>query len=262
MSKPTCLTLGNSTVYGLDHVGVLTYLEENSMLSGINTIMSSSSSSFIGLMLVLGYKVSDIMTFCLELRRECPLHNMSLLRSGHLLNVKILKEKLFDVIFKKVSIVPTFRELYDLFPVNYTAVAYSVTEAKTIYFNRKLTPDVSILDGVIASCAVQFLYGAYTIGEHSYLSGINSNPYPHVSGDVNGIGICYDYNDLFTESLKGETSIISQLPLLFVPIQELINKSIKSCKNYQHIRITGVGYVGDWNTVTKAYKIVAPEEKC
>lgn len=259
MYKPTCLTLGNSTVYGLDHVGALTYLEENGILGEIKTIIASSSSAFIGLLLVLGLKVTDIMTFCLELRREASFNNLSLLREGQLMDINVLKDKLFKIITEKISIVPTCQELYDLTRINYTTVAYDVENGKTVYFNRKYTPTVNVLDAVLASCSVQFLYGAYKIESHYYVSGINSNPYPHAADDIVGVGICYDYTELIKASMGENATVIQKLAQFFIPIQELINKNIKVCKNYRHIRLYDLTYTGDLSTITKGYNSAATE---
>lgn len=259
MSKLTCLTLGNSTVYGLDHVGALTYLEERGILSEIKTIIASSSSAFIGLLLILGLKVSDIMTFCLELRRESSFNNLSLLREGQLMDINILKVKLFKIISEKISIIPTCQELYDITRINYTTVAYNINDGKTVYFNRKYTPTVNILDAVLASCSVQFLYGAYKLDGRYYVSGINSNPYPHATDDVIGIGICYDYTELIKASMSEDAAIIQKLAQFFIPIQELINKNIKVCKNYRHVRLFDLTYTGDLSTITKGYDAAATE---
>jgi predicted acylesterase/phospholipase RssA len=103
----------------------------------------------------------------------------SILVTQSLLEGKKYKQLLREVISTKVDPEITFSELKKVSKILFTINAYNITKRKEDYFNYLLTPDVKVIDAVMASCTLPLVFPAYNINNNYYYDSflVNNCPY-------------------------------------------------------------------------------------
>ena len=61
----------------------------------------------------------------------------------------------------------------------FTINAYNITKRKEDYFNYLLTPDVKVIDAVMASCTLPLVFPAYNINDNYYYDSFLTNNCPY-----------------------------------------------------------------------------------
>ena len=87
----------------------------------------------------------------------------------HFLQIEYLKKEL--IIFmnsKNISELLTFDEIQNL---DVRIAAYDVNLKKTMIFSKQNTPNVCLIDAVLASCAMPFIFSPIQIFDHCYSDG-------------------------------------------------------------------------------------------
>jgi hypothetical protein len=92
----------------------------------------------------------------------------SILVTQSLLEGKKYYELIKEVISTKVDPEITFLELKKVSKILLTINAYNITKRKEEYFNYLLTPDVKVIDAVMASCTLPLVFPAYNINNNYY----------------------------------------------------------------------------------------------
>lgn len=167
-------------------IGFLKYIKEYdlSILDNIKNYAGTSSGSLICCGLVLGFSVEEIE----ELLIRLDFSNFKDINSDGILsffdNYGLDDcnhfEKLFRIMIKKKvddeNI--TFNELYKITNKNLIISATNLNRKQTTYFSYENTPDIKVIDALIASISIPILYIPKKIDDDLYLDGGITNHFP------------------------------------------------------------------------------------
>ncbi len=195
------LVLGPGGVKGFLELGALLYLEEKDLLKKVNIYAGVSIGAIISLLLVVGHKVTDVIAIAsnFDIFQEQPNDDKTQNNRGLASNFKkkvndfsqhfglfsnqAIKNKLTEVVSQKFGYVPTLNQLKISTGKTLMCVATNLTKRKAEYLDYINNPDMGIVDAVLLSSNIPFLFHKLVYNGDLYVDGAISDPYP-----VN----CYD----------------------------------------------------------------------
>jgi len=156
---------------GWAYIGAIKALNENIPFDKIEQIIGVSIGAIFGLFYILQIDPTFLINFLLRLdfKKIIDIDLNSLISNQSLFEGKYLKKLLIDITKLNENI--TFKELYLQNKILFTTCAFNTSNAKIEYFNNNLTPDIKIIDALMASCALPFLFPAYNINNNWYYDG-------------------------------------------------------------------------------------------
>ena len=165
---------------GWAYIGAIRALYELIDKNDIEHVIGVSIGSLFGLMYILQVDYNEILDYIMGLnyRDVLDIEIDNILINQSLLNGKIFKEKLCELIKLKIDHDITFKDLRKHTKILFTTCAINVSEGKLEYFNYLLTPDIKVIDALMASCSIPVLFPSYKIGESYYYDGGCSNNCP------------------------------------------------------------------------------------
>jgi NTE family protein len=155
---------------GWAYIGTIRALTELVDYSVIEQLIGTSIGSFFGLCYVLQIEWSYLLDFIitLDFKEMIDIDIDSILVTQSLLEGKKYYEVIKEIISTKVDPEITFLELRKISKILLTINAYNVTKRKEEYFNYLLTPNVKVIDAVMASCTLPLVFPAYNINNDYY----------------------------------------------------------------------------------------------
>jgi predicted acylesterase/phospholipase RssA len=166
---------------GWAYIGAIRALTELVEYSVIEQVIGTSIGSLFGLCYVLQIEWSYLLDFIINLdfKEMIDIDIDSILVTQSLLEGKKYKQLLREVISTKIDPEITFSELKKVSKILFTINAYNITKRKEDYFNYLLTPDVKVIDAVMASCTLPLVFPAYNINNNYYYDSflVNNCPY-------------------------------------------------------------------------------------
>ena len=155
---------------GWAYIGTIRALTELVDYSVIEQVVGTSIGSLFGLCYVLQIEWSYLLDFVitLDFKEMIDIDIDSILVTQSLLEGKKYQQLLKEVISTKVDPEITFLELRNISKILLTINAYNITKRKEEYFNYLLTPDVKVIDAVMASCTLPLVFPAYNINNEYY----------------------------------------------------------------------------------------------
>lgn len=109
---------------------------------------------------------------------------------------------------------PTFQDLYNFNPVEFTVGVYNMNLRRMEYFNHHLTPDISVGDAVAATSGYPLHLVSFPINGYQYTTGGFKDNYPieRFANDVrHTIGIDFDWaypTDVWNYENQGADNVI------------------------------------------------------
>jgi len=178
---PRTLVIGPGGVKGMMILGCLVPLEDIHYLKYIDTYCGVSVGSIISLLLIVGYKVREIISKACKydfFQNSCFDMTKIIEHKGMLSNEPI-RQKLSKLILKKMGTIPSLYELYMKTGKSLITTTLNITEEKTEYMNYQTHPLISCIDAVMYSVNIPFIY--YQLLDkngNSYIDGALGNHYP------------------------------------------------------------------------------------
>ena len=144
----------------------------------IEVVAGTSIGSVFGLFYILGVKWDYLLDFIMTLNfkdlMDIDMDNI-LVNQSILTGVKYLGI-VREIMSTKIDPDITFAELYKYSKVKYTVNALNISTSANKYFNYLLTPDIKILDAIMASSSLPFIFPPFKInGEYYYDGGMCNN---------------------------------------------------------------------------------------
>jgi hypothetical protein len=75
------------------------------------------------------------------------------------------------LVIEKLGHIPTFLSLKTDFGKTFVCNSYNLTKNKKVYFSPKTTPDISIVDAMLCSCCIPFLFTKCELDGDLYMDG-------------------------------------------------------------------------------------------
>ena len=192
---------------GWAYIGTIKALNELMDFKNIKSVTGVSVGSVFGLFYILGIKWEYLLEYFMELNikeyLDIDIDNLFINQS--LLHGKKLKESIKQIISNKIDPEITFKDLKRYSKILFTTCALNINKQQLEYFNVSLTPDVKIIDAILASCSLPLLLPSYKIGDSFYYDGGCCNNCPtNLVSELNSIAF-----DLCDSTLNGNNHLIN-----------------------------------------------------
>ena len=175
------LILSGGFLKGYSFIGCIKYLMENNIHNQINTIIGSSVGSFMGLLLVLDYKLEEldnlVNIFDFNKYINMTTENiMNFTENFGLDNGEKFTQAIKNFIYKKTNnYYITFKQLYDINKKIFVVSGTNLIKRKTEYFSHITTPDMPLWIAIRISTSFPISYNLVEYNGNKYIDGAASS---------------------------------------------------------------------------------------
>ena len=175
------LVLSGGGINGIMELGSLKALESLNLLENIKNYCGSSIGSIICFLLVLNYSPTDIFLTLkkidfADLVEENILNFLDTYSLCNLNKIEIVLSMLLELKYnvKKIS----YLELYNKTKKKLNIVSICLSKQELTTFNYINTPDVDIIDSIVASCSIPLVFPSKNINNNDYFDAFMINNFP------------------------------------------------------------------------------------
>lgn len=173
------LVLSGGGINGIAYISLIKILEEKNILNKINKFAGTSAGAIIIFLISLKYnytEIYDIFIFKIDYISNINYYNIF---KGYIWD-KILIENIFRGLLnhKLNKKYITFLEYYNLTKNELNIVATDLYTNKEQLFNIKNTPNVDVIDAVLASSSIPIFTNSVKINNKYYIDGSIVNKFP------------------------------------------------------------------------------------
>ena len=185
---------------GWAYIGTIKALGEYINFSQLENIAGTSIGSIYALFYILRIPWGVLLEHALNLK----IKNMMDINKIHEVYskkslIKGIKFKEYNISIIKDYINPdiTFGEFKKICNIKLSIICTNVTKKEMEVFNYETTPDIKVIDAVIASCSIPFVFPFYKIQDNYYFDGGFFNNFPtDLFDELYTIGFCLSEMDL------------------------------------------------------------------
>jgi predicted acylesterase/phospholipase RssA len=165
---------------GWAYIGTIRALNEIIDFKNIEQVIGTSIGSLFALCYILRIEWSYLLDFVMNLdfKEMIDIDIDNILTNQSLLHGKKYYEIIKEIISTKVKYDITFIELHGINPILFTVNAFNITKSKDDYFNYVTTPNLKIIDAIMASSSIPLVFPAYKINNNYYYDGGLTNNCP------------------------------------------------------------------------------------
>lgn len=210
---------------GWAYIGTIRALHELISLKNIKTVTGVSIGSVFGLFYILNIPYEVILENMINLnfRDLIDIDIDNILVNQSILDGIKYRETIKEIMSIKIDTNVTFKELYYHTSILFTVNALNINNSEIEYFNHINTPTIKVIDAILASSSLPFIFPAYKINENYYYDGGLCNNCPvNFIDELNTIAF-----DISGSSSNKNNSKLKILDLLYT----LINISNKAHTN-------------------------------
>ena len=241
--KPDILVLGSGGGKGYLQLGALLNLETNNIIDNVIAYVGCSVGAVIGLLLVAGYDVQEIIEEVTAIELFLDIYHVSLkdsrLNEGLISNQSI-HDLLCRMLREKFGFVPTLHQLYQATGKVFTTVTVNITHPRVEYMSHETEPGISSVEAVMLSMNIPFLFYRLRYKSCTYIDGAYGDPYPiniYDDGNYNILGISTP-SVLDVGLPNNSTSLQYALQVLNWPINQLRRMNIRTASNHcKHLEL-------------------------
>lgn len=168
----------------LSYLGVYKALLEYDLIKDVDTLIATSAGTIIALMILLGYSLEELKDVYFNLDfsvlqdinpdRVFEFLDKFGLDSG--INIKRMLQVLIRT--KMGTSDCTFQELFQHTHKKFIVTGTSLNQLKCISFSHVTHPTMSVIDAIIISSSVPFVYQSHSYDGELYVDGGITNNYP------------------------------------------------------------------------------------
>jgi len=162
---------------GWAFIGTIRAIHEFGIFKDLETVTGTSAGSLFALFLVLGLDHNTLLDYFYNVDRtafaDIAIDKIFINKS--VLEGKIYRKTMSDLITLKYHEDITFLELYQLTKIKFTINALNITDSKHEYFDYILSPDIKVIDAVCASSAIPVVLPPVKINNKLYYDGALCN---------------------------------------------------------------------------------------
>jgi predicted acylesterase/phospholipase RssA len=176
--------LSGGGIKGLAQLGVLHYYVEKGMLDidKISVYSGTSAGSIIALLLCCGYQPIDLLAEMYKISsifRVSDIPNVwSLAANYGLMSISHFKKIVGDLVIAKLGKIPTMMELKTLKNKTIIVSAVNITKSRVEYFSYKTRPNLNVVDAVMMSCNLPFIFEKLSFDGDYYIDGGLADNFP------------------------------------------------------------------------------------
>lgn len=213
--KPRVIVIGPGGAKGLMILGFLSPIEDYGILQYIDTYCGVSIGAVISLLIIVGYKIREIVAEASKIDFFKDLLNIdinTIINQKGLMSNQPAREKLKNLVLKKLGCIPTLYDLYMKTGKSLITTTLNATDEVTEYMGPFTHPTISCIDAVMYSMNIPFIY--YQLLDNrgkTYVDGALANPYPVDYFDNGNIQILGIFLKTSYFCNKGDMSITNYL---------------------------------------------------
>ena len=173
------LVLSGGGLNGIAYIGLIKILKKKNILYKINKFAGTSIGSIFIFLISIKADISDIYNLFIYKFKYIFNVNCNNILNGSLLNSNIFEEILREILNKKLNKkYITFLEHYNLTKHELNIVCTDLYSGKEKVFNMNNTPNIDIIDTIIASSSVPIFTKSVKINDNYYIDGSFKNLFP------------------------------------------------------------------------------------
>ena len=181
---PDTIVLGAGGIKGYLELGSLLYLEANGYLVNVKKYYGVSIGSLISLLVVCGYKASEILDSLIYIDNEERKFNINMLVDSYgVINIDSTKKSINSLIIKKWGKVLTLKELYICSGIDYISVVTNNTTGVFEFMSKDNYPDISCVDAAICSMTIPLIFPKMEYKGTLYTDGAITCAFPSIHID-------------------------------------------------------------------------------
>jgi len=168
----------------IPYIGALWAAENANALSQISAWISPSTTSFISLLIISGYKCIEIMAILIAIPEllSAPIPFKNPISIGN--TIDDLKRKFNEILIKKYNTIPTLKQLQDNYEIIIVGVGFTLEKQEIEYIHASTYPNMNILDFLCISFSTPGIYKPYKFGDNYWVDGSIIDSYPIGSIDL------------------------------------------------------------------------------
>ena len=210
---------------GWAYIGAIRALNENIPFKQIEKIIGVSAGAVFGLFYLLQLDYKKLINYFLNMKKE---NMIDIDLDAFVVNESIshgikFKETIQELLGIDKDI--TFKELYNKTGKIFITCAFNVTQSSLDYFNKDITPDLHVVDAIMASSALPILFPSYKIGNNYYYDGAICNNCP-----CNLVNKCESIAFSIGYTVENEYNIVN----LIVSISKMLNNIMSQDKSFTY----------------------------
>lgn len=177
---PRVLVLGSGGYKGFSIMGFLVPLEDDKILSKIDTYCGVSVGALISLLLSIGYSSREIIIHIidLDLFKNFDISLTNIIEYSGLMSNDILRDKISRLVVQKLGKIPSLHDLYLMTGKSYIATTFNVTDGKCEMMGPFTHSKISCVDATLYSMNIPFIFYQLIHDNKTYVDGALANPYP------------------------------------------------------------------------------------
>lgn len=190
------LIIGGGSYKGLAFIGSLHYLYKAGKIDKIDEFCGISIGSYIGVLIIIGFTPEEIFNEILEIDfKEVIDFDVDELLNKFTLNGNRVFKKFNEIFEKKESKDITIAQFEQKYKTKINIVTTCINDRSTVIFDSD-SPTVKVLDAVIASCSVPFIFPPYYINGKYYVDGDVRNAHAQLNKKIDETTILIFLKDL------------------------------------------------------------------
>jgi len=182
---------------GWAHIGTLRALNELVEYKYIDTVTGVSIGSFFALLYILQINYLDILEYCINIdfNELIDINIDDIVINHSLINGNKYREYIKEIISIKIDPDVTFKELYIYSRIKLNITALNINKQEYEVFNYINTPDIKLIDAILASSALPILFPPVIIkNQYYYDGGLYINCPSHMVPELSSICFSLDIN--------------------------------------------------------------------
>lgn len=192
-----------------------------------------SVGSILCYLLIIGYTPTEILVeLCSHTWLESiHINVVSLVSGSGFTSFSPIKEALEDLTLKKLSFLPTMKDLDEKYGKKLYCTTYNMSLCKTEYISVENYPDLPCLNALRMSCNIPLVFDRYMVNSCYYIDGGFTHNFPIKFAEQIGEKILGIYLNVDESSLRDdpESSIGSYIfKLLQIPVVNTMKNEINS----------------------------------
>lgn len=212
------LVLSGGGLKGISLLGAIDYLKELDLMKHFKQVIGTSAGAIVIFLIIIGYSPIEIKEVLLEeiyniidLDLDNLIHFLKDYGINNCSKNKEILEKYLSKKIKEKSI--TFIEFTKKYGINFIVTGSNLTTRKTIYFNVNDYPEMNIIDALLITSCIPFVYKPIKFNDDLYIDGAIYNNFPfeyfdNNSNDTLGIYIVTEYSNKNDNFFNYFTNII------------------------------------------------------
>lgn len=235
--KPEICILGPGGMKGLLIYGAIIFLQLRSLLNECHTFVCVSIGCPLGLYLLLGFQMNDpgLIEEAMSTNLFKELNTIKfdeIKQNAGLINHNEVRSQLTARCIEKLGHVPTLLEFYQITNKTFVCVTVNLDTDETRYLSWETEPNLSVVDAILMSTNIPFLFRKIRYDGNIYIDGAFGNPYPvdlYDNGQTKILGISITTKKPATVDSTDTDNIRYIYKVLNASITQLKKRILGSC---------------------------------